>query len=308
MNKLELVDLVLSGEAVDRPPVSMWYHFGTQHGGGDQFARTTLDFFNYYDFDFLKVMNDYFYQPPEGIDAIRTAKDLERLTRFDVSQSPWQEQFKAIDIIGRELKGKAHFVDTVFDAWQSINRNLAAENMKQLMAEAPDALLAALDRVSDNLIDYAKTVIGLGASGIFLSIPAGPEIVTREEFLTFVKPFARKVLEATHPLTTMNTLHVHGKELFFEETLDLPAHVFNWWDRGPKGPSLQWVKERIPGCVMGGIDQTIVARRTRAFLKKHVREGIQSGGDHRFFLANGCTIDTWAYPGALQTIVETARS
>jgi len=308
MNKLELVDLVLSGEAVDRPPVSMWYHFGTQHGGGDQFAHTTLDFFNYYDFDYLKVMNDYFYQPPEGIDAICTANDLERLTRFDVSQSLWREQFKAIDIIGRELKGKAHFVDTVFDAWQSINRNLAAENMKQLMAEAPDALLAALDRVSDNLIDYAKTVIELGASGIFLSIPAGPEIVTREEFLTFVKPFARKVLEATHPLTTMNTLHVHGKELFFEETLDLPAHVFNWWDRGPKGPSLQWVKERIPGCVMGGIDQTIVARRTRAFLKKHVREGIESGGDNRFFLANGCTIDSWAYPGALQTIVETARS
>lgn len=307
MNKMELVDRVLSGEKVERPPVSMWYHFGNQHGSGEQFARTTLDFFDYYGFDFLKVMNDYFYQPPDGIDAIRTAKDLERLTRFDVSQSLWQEQFKAIGLIGGELKGKARFIDTVFDAWQSINRNLAAENMKQLMIDAPDALLAALDRVSDNLIDYAKTVIGRGASGIFLSIPAGSEIVTREEFLTFVKPFARKVLEATNPLAKMNTLHVHGKELFFEEALDLPAPVFNWWDRGPAGPSLQWVKDRIPGCVMGGIDQTIVARRTRAFLKEHVREGIELGGDRRFFLANGCTIDSWVYPGALQTIVETAR-
>ncbi len=307
MNKLELVDRVLAGEEAQRPPVSMWYHFGTQHGSGAQFARTTLDFFDYYDFDFLKVMNDYFYQPPDGIDAIRTAKDLESLTRFDVSQSLWQEQFKAIGLIGEELKGKARFIDTVFDAWQSINRNLAAENMKQLMTDAPDALLAALDRVSDNLIDYAKTVIGLGASGIFLSIPAGSEIVTRDEFLTFVKPFARKVLEATNPLAKMNTLHVHGKELFFEEALDLPAPVFNWWDRGPAGPSLQWVKDRIPGCVMGGIDQTIVARRTRAFLKEHVREGIELGGDRRFFLANGCTIDSWAYPGALETIVKTAR-
>jgi uroporphyrinogen decarboxylase len=105
----------------------------------------------------------------------------------------------------------------------------------------------------------------------------------------------------------MNTLHVHGKDLFFQEVLDLPAPVFNWWDRGPSGPSLQWVKERIPGCVMGGIDQTIVARRTRAFLKEHVREGMQMGGDRRFFLANGCTIDAWVYPGALKAIVETAR-
>lgn len=308
MNKMALVDRVLSGEAVERPPVSMWYHFGTQHGGGEQFARTTLDFFDFYDFDFLKVMNDYFYQPPEGVDAVRTADDLAKLTRFDVSQSLWQEQFKAIELIGAELKGKAHFIDTVFDAWQSINRNLAAENMQQLMADEPDALLEALERVSDNLISYAKTVLELGASGIFLSIPAGSEIVTREEFLTFVKPFARKVLEATAPLAKMNTLHVHGKDLFFRDVLDLPADVFNWWDRGPSGPSLQWMKERIPGCVMGGIDQTIVARRTRAFLREHVREGIEMGGDRRFFLANGCTIDAWVYPGALQTIVESAGS
>jgi len=308
MNKIELVDRVLAGESVEQPPVSMWYHFGTQHGGGEQFARTTLDFFNYYDFDFLKVMNDYFYRPPEGIDAVRSKADLERLVRFDVTDSPWQEQFKAIDIIARELKGKAYFIDTVFDAWQSLNRNIAAENMAHLMAEEPEALLQALDVVSDNLIDYCRKVLDLGAAGIFLSIPAGAEIVSREAYITFVKPFAQKVLEAIHPLAVMNTLHVHGKQLFFEDTLDLPAHVFNWWDRGPSGPSLAWVRDRIPGCVMGGIDQTIVARRTRAFLKEHVREGRQLGGDRRFFLANGCTIDAWVYPGALQAIVETARS
>ena len=87
MDKIELVDRVLCAETVERPPVSMWYHFGTQHGGGEQFARTTLDFFHYYDLDFLKVMNDYFYQPPEDLDAVRTADDLSKLTRFDVSQS-----------------------------------------------------------------------------------------------------------------------------------------------------------------------------------------------------------------------------
>ncbi len=307
MNKIELVNKVLAGEQVEHPPISMWYHFGTQHAGGEQFARTTLDFFNYYDFDFLKVMNDYFYQPPEGIDAVQSKSDLERLTRFDVSNSPWCEQFKAIEIIAKELKGKAYFIDTVFDAWQSLNRNIAAENMKTLMTDDPQALLRALDIVSDNLIEYCKKVLGLGAAGIFLSIPAGSEIVTREEFITFVKPFAKKVLDAVHPLAVMNTLHVHGKNLFFEDTLDLPAHVFNWWDRGPSGPTLGWVRERIPGCVMGGIDQTIVARRTRAFLKSHVEQGLELGGDRRFFLANGCTIDSWVYPGALQTIVQTAR-
>jgi len=78
MNKIERVDRVLNGDEVDRPPVSLWYHFGIQHAGGRQFARITLDFFKYYDFDFLKVMNDYFYQPPQGLDAVKTKEDLKQ--------------------------------------------------------------------------------------------------------------------------------------------------------------------------------------------------------------------------------------
>ncbi|MBT8339428.1 MAG: hypothetical protein HKP58_11760 [Desulfatitalea sp.] len=308
MNKIEHVERVLAKDAVDYPPVSMWYHFGLQHGGGEAFARATLDYFNYYDYDFLKVMNDYFYPPPPDLMAVRTRADLERLTRFDVAGSAWQEQFKAIRIIAAELKGRAFFIDTVFDAWQCLNRNIAAENMQVLMENEPQALLAALDRVSDNLIDYCRTVLSMGAAGIFLSMPAGSEILSREQFLSFVKPFAEKVLAVIQPLAIMNTLHVHGKDLFFHECLDLPAHIFNWWDRGPSGPCLEWVRERIPGCVMGGIDQTLVARRTRAFLTDHVREAMRLGGNRRFLLANGCTIDAWVYPGALQTIVTTART
>ena len=307
MQKINLVDQVLAGTPVDRPPMSMWYHFGIQHSGGDVLAKTTLDFFNYYDFDFLKVMNDYFYPAPEGLEAVATTGDLKKVGGVNVRATDWQEQFKAIEIIAANLKDKAYFIDTVFDAWQSLNRCLVAENLKGLMTQAPDAVLEALDQVADNLIAYSKTVISLGAAGIFLSIPAGAEIVTRQEFLTFVKPFAQKVLAAISPLGKLTTLHVHGKELFFDDVLDLPAPVFNWWDRGPQGPSLEWVRQRIPGCVMGGIDQTIVARRSRPFLRNHVREALGLGGNQRFLLANGCTIDSWVYPGALKAMVEEVR-
>jgi hypothetical protein len=105
----------------------------------------------------------------------------------------------------------------------------------------------------------------------------------------------------------MNTVHVHGENLFFDDALGFPASVFSWWDRGPKGPSLQWVKERIPGCVMGGIDQTSVCRRTPDFLKQHVAEAIRMGGRTRFLLAGGCSIKTWVYPELVRAIVAAAR-
>ena len=307
MDKIERVDRVLNGDAVDRPPVTLWYHFGVQHAGGEQFAKIALEYFNYYDFDYLKVMNDYFYLPPEGLDAVKTRDDLKRITRFDVEKCDWQEQFKALKLISRELEGKAYFIDTVFDPWQSMRRNMAGENIDALMADEPDALLEALDIVADNLIAYCKKSLSIGTAGIFMSLPAARELISRENFLRFVKPPAVKVFEAISGLGKMNTAHIHGDDLYFDDVLDLPVDVFSWWDRGPTGPSLKWVKERIKGCVMGGINQKIVARTTREFLRNHVREAIELGGKTRFFLANGCSSDTWGYPPAMLAIVDEAK-
>lgn len=308
MNKKELVERVLAGETVERPPVSLWYHFGIQHETGERFAQTTLAFYRYYDLDFLKVMNDYYYPPPQGLEEVRTRADLERIEPLEVENTAWKEQFRALEIISKELKEEAFFLDTVFDPWQTLRRNMAGENMDLLMKEEPEALLKALEVITQNLIAYSRRSLEIGSSGIFLSMPGAREILSRENFLRFVKPFSQRLLQAILPLGKMNTAHIHGEDLFMEDVLDLPVHVLSWWDRGPKGPTLAHVKERFRGCVMGGIDQTRVTKGSLAFLRKHVLEGRQMGGKERFFLANGCSIDTWVYPGAVKAILEAART
>ncbi len=307
MNKLERVDRTLMKEEVDYPPISLWYHFGAQHADGEQFARLALQYFRHYDFDFLKVMSDYYYPAPAGLETVRSREDLERFTRFDVERSEWREQFKALSIITREIKGRAHFIDTVFDPWQSIRRTLAGENMEQLAQDEPQALHDALDRVADNLIAYSKKVLSIGASGIFMSVAAARENVSRELFLTFVKPYAMKVFKAVSGLGPMNTAHIHGGELYFDDVLDFPVAVLSWWDRGPRGPSLEAVRPRFGGCLMGGIDQTLLTRRSPAFLRAHVREGVAMGGDRGFFLANGCSMDTWVNPDVVRMVVAASR-
>lgn len=308
MNKKQLVERVLAGEAVERPPVSLWYHFGIQHESGERFAQTTLAFFRYYDLDFLKVMNDYYYPRPKGLEELRTKADLERIEPLEIERTPWKEQFKALEIISKELRGEALFLDTVFDPWQTLKRNMAGENMELLMKEEPEALLKALEIITQNLIAYCRRSLEMGSSGIFLSIPGASEIISRENFLKFVKPFSSRLLAAVEPLGKMNTAHIHGEDLFWEDVLDLPVQVLSWWDRGPQGPSLALVKERFKGCVMGGIDQTKVTKSSLALLRRHVLEGVRMGGRERFFLANGCSIDTWVYPGAVKAIVEAARA
>lgn len=307
MNRIERVEQVLRGKEVDRPPLSLWCHFGVQHGGGERFAALAVDFFRHYRFDFLKVMNDYFYPMPEGIEAVRGASDLKRLDRFDVDRSPWKQQLRALSVIASELAGEAFFLDTVFDPWQTLRRSLAGEHLDRLMEEEPDAVLFALEVIAENLSEYCRRSIASGSAGIFLSIAAGRELVGREEFLRFVKPFAARVLASVRGKAILNTAHVHGDDLWFDDCVDLPADAFNWWDRGPNGPSLAVVKEKIPDCVMGGIDHKIVNRRTVPFLKEHVREGRRLGGRDRFLLANGCSIDASVNPSAIRAIVEAAR-
>jgi uroporphyrinogen decarboxylase len=307
MNKIERVDAALGGRRPDRPPLSLWYHFGVQHGPGKAYARIALDCFRAYDFDWLKVMNDYFYPLPPGVESIAGPEDLERLEPFAVERSPWGEQLAALAEIARELRGKAYFVDTVFDPWQTLRRNLAGEHLEALMEREAEALLAALDVVTDNLIAYCRKSLAAGAAGIFLSIPASRELMERERFLRFCKPFVARLLEAIRGQGPMTTAHIHGKDLYMDDVLDLPVPIINWYDRGANGPSLAAVRARFGGCVMGGIDQELVVRRTRTFLREHVREGIRLGGPERFLLAGGCSIPTWIDPGAVRVIVETAH-
>ena len=307
MKKIDRVDTVLRGAEPDRPPVSLWYHFGLQHCDGAAIARASLEFFDHYDFDFLKVMNDYFYPLPEGVETVYGPDDLRRFQRFDPLDTIWREQLRALEMIHAALKTRAYFLDTVFDPWQSLRRGLAGEQMARLMEDDPEVLRDALDVVTDNLIAYCRESLRRGAAGIFLSIAAGEEILPREAFLAFVKPYALKLLDAIAEDGPMNTAHIHGERLFFEDILDLPVPILSWWDRGPHGPSLGKVREWTEACLMGGIDQTLVARRSRGFLRDHVEEGLCAGGRKRFFLANGCTIASWVWPEAVNAIVATVK-
>lgn len=116
-----------------------------------------------------------------------------------------------------------------------------------------------------------------------------------------------KVFAAVKEMGPMNTAHLHGKHIDIDECLDFPVAVLSWEDRQVGNPSLQEVKRKWSGAVMGGIDNTIMTRRTPEFLMKHTLEGIEMGGKSRFFLANGCSSPAEMDTYALKAIVDVAQ-
>ena len=295
MDKIERVRATLAGQPVDRAPLTVWYHFGNQHAPAERASAVHLEFFEAYDFDLLKVMNDYDYPMPGGIDTVATPRDLAALQPFAPRDTPLGIQLEAIDIIARALRGRALFVDTVFNAWNTLKRNVVKNAIGDLMVHHPAALEGALRVVNDNLIRYARASLERGAAGIFLSVPASEESLTREQYERFMRPFDLEFLEAIRGRGECHVLHAHGERLYFDRLLDYPVHALSWSDLHG-GPTIAEARRRTALTLMTGLDHVGFTEMSAGAVAAQVGAARAQGGPTRFFLAPGCSLPTYAYP------------
>jgi len=295
MTKIERVRAALSGAEVDRPPFSVWYHFGLQHAPAERTAQTHVEFFEAYNLDWLKVMNDYSYPMPRGIESLTDPRDLKRVIAYDVRQGPLGDQLEVVRLIGQSLRGKALVVDTVFNAWNTLKRNILKEAMGPFMRDHPAELEAALTVVNDNLVRYAIASLHCGASGIFFSGPATPESLTTEQYERFMRPFDVAFLEAIRPFGEFHVLHAHGKELYLDRLQDYPVHAISWADR-EAGPPLPMMRKLTPRALMGGIEHTNFAYTSAARIREQVRSAVADAGPRKLFIAPGCAIPSYSFP------------
>ena len=306
MNKIDRLRATLAGQPVDHPPMTIWYHFGNQHSSAEVTAQVHLEFFAHYDLDLLKLMNDYDYPNPPGCEVLATAADLQRLERFDVMKSPFGVQLHAVERVAKALKGKALFVDTMFNAWNTLRRNLTKEATEPLMSRHPEAVEQALGVINENLIAYALATLERGAAGIFLSVPASEEFVTREQYERFMRPFDLALLNAVRGKGECHILHAHGAKLYLDRLLDYPAHVLSWADLNG-GPSITEARRRTSLTLMGGIDHVKFPYSSATLLREQVAAARAQAGGTKFILAPGCSVATYSFPPLIQAVRDAAR-
>ncbi len=307
MDKIERMRAALSGRPVDRAPFTVWYHFGNQHAPAERAAQVHLEFFEHYDLDLLKMMNDYDYPMPAGLDTVATADDLARLEPFDPAQTPLARQLRAVELVATALRGRALFVDTVFNAWNTLRRNLVREAMGDLMARHPEALTRALGVVNQNLIRYARASLERGAAGIFFSVPATAEEVTAEQAERFMRPFDLELLGAIRDRGECHVLHAHGGRLHLDPLLDYPVHAISWADLNG-GPPLAEMRKRTDRVLMAGLDHVTFQNNSARLIRGQVRTAVAAGGPTRFVLAPGCSLATYTFPALIEAARDAARS
>jgi len=304
--KLERFRAAIAGRPVDRPPFTVWYHFGLQHAPAERVAQAHLEFFEAYDLDWLKAMNDYSYPMPEGLETLDDARDLARVRPLDPARTPLGEQLRAIEIMARELRGRAVVIDTVFNAWNTLRRNVLKGAMDAFMRDHPEALEAALAAVNETLTRYALATLERGAAGLFFSVPAAEEILTREQYERFMRPFDLALLEAVRGRGEAHILHAHGRRLYVDRLLDYPVQALSWGDRDG-GPSLAEARRKTPLALVGGINHVSFQYTSAAAIRAEIREAMAATGGDRLLLAPGCALATYTFPELIRAARDEAR-
>ena len=306
LDKIERVIAALKGEEVDRPPFSFWYHFGLQHRPGKDHARAEVDFYRAYDLDFLKVMSDYPYPLPPGLEALETEDDWNRIEPVPGTNSCWDEQFSALEMISDAIGKEAMFIETIFSPWTTARRLARAGGVEMARQRSPEVLLAAMDSIAITLADYAKESLKRGAAGIFLSLGAASgDVMTADEYAIWGRPYDLKILEAVRD-ASFNVLHIHGKRIHFDSVLDYPAAALNW-SHFATAPSLGEGKSRSGKTVMGGVDESVASHVSAPETREQIANTIRDVGTRGLIVTPGCSVPTDTREANLRAIKPTVE-
>lgn len=296
MNKRERFLAAVRGHEVDRPPVTAWVHFLSDHLDSARTADLHEQFLAAYDWDLLKVMNDYRYPVPEGVITLEDVRSLLSYKKFSLQEDCFVRQLECLRLLRTRLDPDLPMIETIFEPYQQILRNVGFSQAENLFRHDARVALDAIQTVTETTCDYISQVRKLGIDGIFLSIngaipPQRPRGVTAEQHRIYQKQFAIEVLKAAEGM--VRVLHVHGDYLEIDRIWDYPCEVISVSDRLQGNPSLSALRQKTNKCLMGGINETKIQEQTLAEIKTEVDDTIAQAGRNRLIIAPGCTMPSF---------------
>ena len=327
MTKRQRVAAALAGEAVDRVPVSFWWHDFVREWSAEGLAAAMLESVERYDFDYLKVnpratyyaeawgcayraSGDPARQPATESWVLHEASDLASVRAIDGTAGPFAEQLEALRLIGEGLRGEVPFVQTVFSPLSVLGRMAdGREPVQRWMTEAPDALHSALDAVTETLAAYSSACIAAGADGIFFATTewATSEALTPALYETFGRSYDLRVLDAVQGAST-NILHVCRPNNMLSDLLNYPVAAVNWAVHAPGNASFASILPQTPMALMGGVDERhALLSSSPDDVRGQVRAALAATGGRRFLLGGGCSISPQTPPANIEAAVAAVR-
>ena len=305
MTKVERVRATLRGERIDRVPFTCWHHFGLEKQPGDKHAEATIDFYRKFDVDFLKVMSDFPYPAPQGLEKISQPEEWQRVEPL---KNPFPEQIKALRLIHKELRGQALFVETIFHSWNVAEKLSSKKDLTQLKENDPKLFKKVLRAISESQANHARLALDAGAAGIFLAVSAADQLVTDPlDYMRMGRESDLIILDAVKDKGSLNILHVHGKKPHWDTLVTYPVQVMNYSTHGT-GVGLTDARRRFSGTLMGGLNEEKIASQTAEELAGDLHAAAVAMQKRRWILSPGCSVPNDIAPEVLLRLKDLAQN
>ena len=324
MTKAERVAAALSRRPVDRPPVALWRHVPDVDHTAHGLADAMLAFHRRWDLDLIKVMSSGVYCVEDwGCEvaytgavngakqctrhAVQTRADWARIAPLDVGAGALGRELEAVRLIVRGRPDDAPVIHTLFSPL-TIARKLAGERVVTDLREEPEAVVPALEAISETVSRYAGAALEAGAEGLFFATQAAtPDSFTREEHDRFDLPYVRRALRFVQGRSRLTMLHVHGDQPYLDAFDGQPVHALNWHDR-TTSPDLATAARRFSGALVGGLNQHQTLRKeTPAAVAAETRDAIAQTGGIGLIVGPGCVLTLDAPDANLEAVVTTVK-
>jgi uroporphyrinogen decarboxylase len=315
VNKHERVQAAIRGEEVDHVPAGFWLHFPKEMAFGEAAVDAHLDFYRETDVDLLKVMNEHLYRVQS---PVHTPADWAKWRPLKVKTSYLQKQVDIVKAVTDRLGGEVPIIATIHGVFIStfhgsklpeetiFGHNLATEHLRH----SPEAVVPALNAVTETLIEWSLACLEAGADGIYYGAQGGEEHRFNEyTFLNYVKPYDLQVLEALRKKTDLLCLHICKDKTRLPFYKDYPADVVNWAIHEGRY-DLKEGRKIFDIAVLGGLDDRggVIVDGGEEEIATEVRSLISEFGKTSFILGADCTLPTEIPLRKIRAAVSAARS
>jgi uroporphyrinogen decarboxylase len=321
MTKLERVQAASKRQPTDRPPYAFWRHFPDVDRNAAALAQSTLRFHERYQSDFLKVTPTGGYavedwgcvesdevladgHRPCARHAVNAPEDWKKIRPVKMESTAWASHLETLIRCVVDRRADCSAMPTVFSPL-SLARKLSGDRLNYDLKENPQAVTDALEAITETILAFAEACFREAAEGFFYSIQAAStDFHTEEEYRRFGEPYDRRILESVRARSKLTILHGHGEHLLFDRLASLPADAWNWDDRRA-GPSLGEGRARVPGAVVGGLDQWGVLRDgAPEAAQAQVQDALAQTGGRGVILGAGCVLPSGVPDATLVGVIK----
>ncbi len=310
------LETCLAGEKPDRPPVALWRHFPVDDQTPEGLAAAILKFQRDYDFDLVKVtpassfclldwgIRDEWNGADEGTRdyvrrVIHAPEDWSQLKALSPTEGHLGAQLKCLRYIVDELGPDTPIIQTIFSPLSQAKNLVGPAKLLVHLRQYPDAVHAGLKTITENVLRFTEAALKTGIAGVFYAVQhAQYGLLSEAEYLTFGKEYDLQCLQPAQA-AWLNMLHLHGRDIMFDQVADLPIQILNWHDR-ETSPTLAEAKERFPGVLCGGLRryESIVLGTPEA-ITAEAKDAIEATNGTRLILGTGCVTPIIAPHGNL---------